>query len=216
MVVSESVLELNRDTSSTTATLQDFQINRNCSKRGTQEGLVHFFARLIFIQLDLWYLVMVAGQIIAKNFKMLIDLVICPMISFQRQKSMEAIMATKFRLGHLRKKRSKKLGELEQSKMLYQTKWQQTDDLAIQTSLLDSLASRWHTCLFYLRSKSELLWTYWIVTLSITSFNRTFGCPIICIDTYSQCYFRHWHLQQCLIQSSSLVSRDTIFGDKSW
>ena len=49
----------------------------------------------------------------------------------------------------------------------------------------------------------------------ITSFNRTFGCPIICTDTYSQCYFGHWHLQQCLIQSSSLVGQDAIFVDKS-
>ena len=49
----------------------------------------------------------------------------------------------------------------------------------------------------------------------ITSFHRTFDCPIICTDTYSQCYFLRWHLQQCLIQSSSLVSQDAIFVDKS-
>ena len=52
-------------------------------------------------------------------------------------------------------------------------------------------------------------------TLRITSFYRTFGCPIICTDTYSRCYFGHWHLQQCLIQASSLVSQDAIFGDKA-
>ena len=48
-----------------------------------------------------------------------------------------------------------------------------------------------------------------------TSFYRTFGCPIICTDTYSQCYCGHWHIQQCLTQSSSLVSRDAIFSDKA-
>ena len=29
---------------------------------------------------------------------------------------------------------------------------------------------------------------------NITSFYRTFGCPIIYMDTYSQFYFGHWHL----------------------
>ena len=47
----------------------------------------------------------------------------------------------------------------------------------------------------------------------ITSFYRTFGCPIIYTDMYSQCYFGHWHLQQCLIQLSSLVSHHAIFID---
>ena len=50
---------------------------------------------------------------------------------------------------------------------------------------------------------------------SWSSFYCTFGCPIIYIDTCLQCYFGHWHLQQCLIQSNSLVSRDAIFSDKS-
>ena len=46
---------------------------------------------------------------------------------------------------------------------------------------------------------------------SITIFYRTFGWPIICTDTYSQCYFGHWHPQQCFIQSSSLVGQDAIY-----
>ena len=45
----------------------------------------------------------------------------------------------------------------------------------------------------------------------ITSNDRPFGCPISCIDIYSQCYFVHWHLQQCLIQSSSLANQNAIF-----
>ena len=31
----------------------------------------------------------------------------------------------------------------------------------------------------------------------------------------SQCYYVHWHLQQYLIQSSSLANRDAIFVDKN-
>ena len=31
---------------------------------------------------------------------------------------------------------------------------------------------------------------------------------------FSQCYFVHWHLQQCLIQLSSLSNRHAIFVDK--
>ena len=50
-------------------------------------------------------------------------------------------------------------------------------------------------------------------TEHITSNNRPFDCPIICTDIYSQCYFAHWHLQQCLIQSSLLVNQDAIFVD---
>ena len=69
------------------------------------------------------------------------------MISFQRQKSVESIMATKFRLGNLRKKRSKKSSELEQLMTLYQTKHQDTDELAVQTSFLDPVASRCLSCL---------------------------------------------------------------------
>ena len=47
----------------------------------------------------------------------------------------------------------------------------------------------------------------------ITNNDCLFGCPIIYIDIYSQCYFVHWHLQQCLIKSSSLANRDAIFVD---
>ena len=36
----------------------------------------------------------------------------------------------------------------------------------------------------------------------ITSINCPSGCPIICTDIYSQCYFVHCHLEQCLIHSS--------------
>ena len=39
------------------------------------------------------------------------------------------------------------------------------------------------------------------LTCSITSNDHPFDCPIIYIDTYSQCYYVHWYLQQCLIQS---------------
>ena len=48
---------------------------------------------------------------------------------------------------------------------------------------------------------------------SITSNNRSFGCPIICTDIYSQCYFVHWHPQQCLIELNSLANWDAIFFD---
>ena len=46
---------------------------------------------------------------------------------------------------------------------------------------------------------------------SITRNCRYFGCPIICTDIYSQWNFVHWHLKQCLTQSSSLADRDAIF-----
>ena len=66
-------------------------------------------------------------------------------------------------------------------------------------------------------NKAFLSPPHWRITVYIseliTSFYRTFGCPIMCIDTYSQCYFGHWHLQQCLIRSSSLVGQDAIFVD---
>ena len=58
------------------------------------------------------------------------------------------------------------------------------------------------TCSVYLLRNSQSL-------LAFT------GCPIICTDTYSQCYCGHWHLQPCLTQSSSLVIRDSIFSGKS-
>ena len=38
----------------------------------------------------------------------------------------------------------------------------------------------------------------------ITSNCRHLSCPIVCTDIYSQCYFVHWHLQQCLTQSNLL------------
>ena len=50
---------------------------------------------------------------------------------------------------------------------------------------------------------------------TITSYGRPFGCSLMCTDIYSQCYFVHWHLQQCLIQSSSLAKRNAIFIDKT-
>ena len=36
------------------------------------------------------------------------------------------------------------------------------------------------------------------------------GSPIIYTNIYSQCYFVHWHFQQCLIQSSSLANQDAL------
>ena len=44
-----------------------------------------------------------------------------------------------------------------------------------------------------------------IIFFNITSFYRTFSCPIICTDTYSQWCFGHWHLQQCYNQVHWLV-----------
>ena len=38
------------------------------------------------------------------------------------------------------------------------------------------------------------------------------GSPIICTNIYSQCYFVHRHIQQCLIQSSSLANQDAILS----
>ena len=37
----------------------------------------------------------------------------------------------------------------------------------------------------------------------ITSNDRPFGCSIIYMDIFSQCYFAHRHLQQCIIQTIS-------------
>ena len=45
----------------------------------------------------------------------------------------------------------------------------------------------------------------------ITSNCRHFGCPIVCTDSYSQCYYGCWHLVQWLTQSSALVDWNTIF-----
>ena len=53
------------------------------------------------------------------------------------------------------------------------------------------------------------------LTNFITSYDRPFGCPIMCSDIYSQCYYAHWHLRQCFIQLSSLANQDAIFVDKS-
>ena len=50
-------------------------------------------------------------------------------------------------------------------------------------------------------------------TYIITRNDHPFDCPIICTDIYSQYYCFHWHLQQYLILSSSLVNRDAIFVD---
>ena len=47
----------------------------------------------------------------------------------------------------------------------------------------------------------------------ITSNDRPFGCPIICTDINSQCYFFHWHLRQCWIQWNSLANQEAIFVD---
>ena len=37
----------------------------------------------------------------------------------------------------------------------------------------------------------------------ITNYDHPFGCQIMCIDIYSQCYCVHWYFQQCLIQSNN-------------
>ena len=46
---------------------------------------------------------------------------------------------------------------------------------------------------------------------SITSFYHPFGCPIICTDTYLQCYFGDWHLQQSIeVELSWKVFKSTL------
>ena len=53
----------------------------------------------------------------------------------------------------------------------------------------------------------RLIRAYWIVCIGcdIISYDRPFDCPIICRDNCALCYYFHRHLQQCLIQSSSLA-----------
>ena len=41
------------------------------------------------------------------------------------------------------------------------------------------------------KTKITLMPTVFVYEELITSFYRTFGCPIICTDTYSQCYCVH-------------------------
>ena len=48
----------------------------------------------------------------------------------------------------------------------------------------------------------------------ITSNDCPFGCSIICTDIYSQCYFVHWHLQQCLIQLIIMMPYLSIIASK--
>ena len=48
----------------------------------------------------------------------------------------------------------------------------------------------------------KFFWTtYKYLSSNITSNDRPFGCPII-TELCSQCYFVHWHLQQCLIHQA--------------
>ena len=57
----------------------------------------------------------------------------------------------------------------------------------------------------------EYLFTSMVSDIFIISNDRPLGCPIICSDIYSQCYYVH--LQKCFIKSSSLANRDAIFVD---
>ena len=60
---------------------------------------------------------------------------------------------------------------------------------------------------------SDVVMNFNTKTYIITRNDHSFDCPIICTDIYSQYYCFHWHLQQCLIQSSSFVNQEAIFVD---
>ena len=58
-------------------------------------------------------------------------------------------------------------------------------------------------CHFIIRGKSQQKFE---ITCYITSNDRSFSCPIICTDAYSQCYFVHRHLNNAYHkQAHSLI-----------
>ena len=58
-----------------------------------------------------------------------------------------------------------------------------------------------YKCAFAMRIHFDQIW-YLIALIIITGNDRHFVCPIICTDIYSQCYFVHRHLHQCLIHQA--------------